>query len=273
MVKKSMVMVLGQMVLPGLVFAWTYSATMDSYPSIGGGFSCVTRSAGILASETHSSAPQPTKVLHEHFKEGIADAKEAMHCPQALPSGTNEIYFHYYIKFGSNWLFHPTLDKHFYIYGYHPTSGRAVAGFIGSRARSTGKTELVYASASIFGEGFRYVNIGTAIDIKKDTWYKVDGWIKAGTPGGRNGQIKLWLNDTLQLSYAGVPILADYANYLAEASLTPVWGGNNGIIAPPGGMDRYWDNLIVSSNPISGATGTVTVEDKSPNAPNILSVQ
>ncbi len=67
-------------------------------------------------------------------------------------------------------------------------------------------------------------------------------------------------------------MLASYATHIAEASLTPVWGGNSGIYVPQGGMDHYFDNLIVSSEPLSGITGgDVTV--KYPNAPAIIDVK
>jgi hypothetical protein len=205
---------------------------------------------------------------------GTDNGREPFHCSVSLPTGTREIYFQYYIKFGNNWQWHPTIDKHFYIYGYHPTDGSKVAGAVESRRRSTGKTEIQYASASIFGQGYRYTNVLPAIDIKKGVWYKITGWIHAGTPGGYNGKVKVWVNDTLQLDYTNVPVLADYATHIATASLTPVWGGYvDGLSVPAGGMDLYMDKWMVSSSPISSLQDAgSSMETKIPNSPTIMNI-
>ncbi|MBE0671052.1 MAG: hypothetical protein IH588_10725 [Anaerolineales bacterium] len=278
MLKKLMALILVKIMLPSLAFAWTYTANMDSWPTIGPGFNCYNRtSPNYGESILDSTTPDQRKSLHGYMYPGTNDAREPFMCSVGLPNGTRNFYFQYYFKYGSNWKTHPTLNKHVY---FMTDSANHVGGFWGTRTSASrgGGEQFVYAPASVFGLGFQPVNVGTPIALQHNNWYKISGWVDAGDPGMRNARVKLWVNDVLQIDYSGLPLLASDATGINVMEMTPVWGGNQDITVPATGMDIYFDKWIVSSEPISELTsgdagGGVAGDVKYPNVPSSIKVE
>jgi len=272
--KKSTIMILTFMFLPAAAFAWTYSMTMDSYPSIGGGMSCVNRSPSYGESMTDPTSPGQGKSLHGHIAEGIQSAREPFACFKDFSAQNKELYFQYYFKYASNYEYNYTVDKHLYI--ETPTVHGAM--MVGVRKRSDGYVYPVVFHGGALGQPYRFQatsgNLAPSSPVKTisyNTWYKITGYVNMGTSGSSNGVFKIWLNDTLIMHFTGIPLLLGGDTGSNGIELTPVWGGSDTQYAPAGGMDVYFDSLIVSSSPITGSE--TTTAEKIPNSPSIIKVE
>jgi hypothetical protein len=158
---------------PLVAFGWTFTREHDLIHDDCKRYSCTNRTAPNYGeSVTDMTTPDPTKSLHGYMYPGTADAREPFMCFVPLPGTTRTYYFEYRFKYGNNWVTHPTLNKHMY---FMTDSANHVGGFFGTRKRSDGIEQLLYAPASVFGQGYRYVNVGSPIAIQKNVWYKVSG--------------------------------------------------------------------------------------------------
>ena len=290
MKKRILVAILSAMMVPSLALAWTYTAEMDSYSSIGGGFSCAARTKGYGESVTDASSPSPSKTLRGFFYENMEDGGEPYHCYRSIPSGTNAMYWEFYIKFGSNYQFHPTVSKFTYSYGDDlKGSNYRVPRFMTGANRfngdaTRGRLLAFWGGAIANSPNYVYTNVGTDTPLVRGQWYKITVWADFGTPGNYDGSFKMWLDGVLKLSYTGKRMMSSNDSRMSEFSLTPVWGGNNDINSPAGGMDFWVDKLTVSSEAISGSTGSTgstgsgtptqdpATGTKSPNPPATITI-
>lgn len=259
------------MLLPSVALAWTYRAEMNDFPSIGGGFNCVNRTKGNGESVTDSTSPNPSKSLHMHLNEGVADGGEPASCSMSFGTTFQQYYFRYWFKYGPSYQFHPVVDKQWYTFVNGAQSDMPSIDVV-ARKKADGNVYLTSISAGAFGLSYRYANAGTPIFIQRNTWYKVDGVYNVGTPGASDGWYKLWLNDVLQHDYKGIPMLRAGDTGISAVGIIPVWGGVANIVAPAG-MDQWYDDLIVSSEPISGAKDQLLyLEQKVPNPPVYIKI-
>lgn len=275
MTKKSLVMILTLMMIPNVALAWTYRAPMDSYPSIGGGFSCVNRSTRYGESIVDPTAPGPNRSLHGHITEGTQSAKEPFACFRDFDAQHKELYWQYYFKYSSNYEYNHTVDKHIYV----ETSTVHGAIMTGVRKRSDGIVYPVVFHGGALSQPYRFQSTSGNLapptstkTISYNTWYKLSAYVYMGTSGKSDGVFKIWLNDTLIMHFTGIPLLMGGDTGANGFELTPVWGGSDTQYSPSGGMDLYFDELIISTEPIAGTSGGFS-EGKIPNSPSILSVQ
>jgi hypothetical protein len=101
-------------------------------------------------------------------------------------------------------------------------------------------------------------------------------WANFGTPGKKDAAFKIWINNILTHDYpagSGVGMLTNTDSSMNHTSLTPVWGGVANIYVPQGGMDQWYDDLILSTEPITGGILPEMPAEKQPNPPIIQDVR
>ncbi len=255
------------LLIPSLAFGWTFTASMDSYPSIGGGYSCTNTYPSYGESVAMSGSPDGGNVLRGHYAEGTAGSREPFKCTKTLPSTSSKLYYRYWFRIGSNFNSATgALTKHLYF------DSNVIHGslFPGHRISGTwgGNIYMVaQGGATIVDTGppsysnYKPQNVDTSsfVYLSTNTWYKVDGELYSGTPGNLDGWYKIWINDKLTHSYTGFNFLSsgDSAGW-TKTELTPVWGASTSITSPAGGMDLYFDALTISNEPIGGGGTTDT---------------
>jgi hypothetical protein len=68
----------------------------------------------------------------------------------------------------------------------------------------------------------------------RNTWVRLDVYLKMNTPGNSDGVGKIWANGTLVGSFSGVDYVKSSSQATwAEISIAPYWGGAGGTIATP----------------------------------------
>jgi YD repeat-containing protein len=79
-----------------------------------------------------------------------------------------------------------------------------------------------------------------------NTWHCVEGHMQLNDAGQSNGVLEFWVNGTLQARQANVNWLGAFTAYGINALFFEnYWNGG-----PPQAQERYWDNLVVSTQPI-----------------------
>ncbi len=96
-----------------------------------------------------------------------------------------------------------------------------------------------------------------------DRWYCVEAHVKLNDPGLANGIQEFWIDKQLQTRKTGINFVGSYKSYGIHAVFFEnYWNGG-----APQLQERYFDNIVVSTQPI-GCVGTV-----SPNPPGSLAIQ
>jgi hypothetical protein len=203
-----------------------------------------------------------------------------------MPSPNNTVYLRYWFKYGKNYQYHPTISKQIYFYGndIYATGKRVPRFLIGVHPSSgIGPRVTTFWGGALGqhcggGSSYCYANVGSEIVIEKGVWYKIDVAANFGTPGNANGWYKLWVNNVLKHNYTNVKMLTPSDTAMSETSLTPVWGGQADITVPTSGMDEWYDDLIISSEPITGIEYQLpnpepNPEQKIPSPPSTLNVK
>ncbi len=79
-----------------------------------------------------------------------------------------------------------------------------------------------------------------------NAWHCVEGHMQLNDAGQSNGVLEFWVNGTLQARQANVNWLGAFNAYGINALFFEnYWNGG-----PPQAQERYWDNLVVSTQPI-----------------------
>lgn len=263
---RGLTIILSVLILSTNAWGWTYIANMESYPGIGENWGCHNEAEGNGSIDSNSGTPDRPNALKAHMNEHVDNGGTAITCWNVLPSRPRQMYFQYYFKYGSNFQWHPVYNKHIYFKNSDDTSGtgppRITFGVSG------GGGQYIAVSAGIFSQPYRYPNTGQDVKIEKGVWYKVTGRVYFGTAGGSDGTLDIWINAVHTMSYTGIPMLRSGDAGINQFDIVPVWGGYvNGLSAPAGGMDQWFDRMVISTDSIDGIAGVLPLPEKIPNSP------
>jgi hypothetical protein len=96
-------------------------------------------------------------------------------------------------------------------------------------------------------------------------WFCIEHHVKLNDPGQANGVQEFWINGKLEARRADLNFVASYTDYGINAVFFENWW-NSGS---PQQQERYFDNIVVSTQPIGCLSGSSVV----PNAPTGMMVQ
>ncbi len=92
-------------------------------------------------------------------------------------------------------------------------------------------------------------NQGGPVSMVQDTWYEIETMVSANTPGMTDGEMALWIDGTLVAEHGGIA-WRDLDELLLNHVI--VW---NYFPALEQARSVWFDNLVVSTEPIGGAGG------------------
>ncbi len=99
-------------------------------------------------------------------------------------------------------------------------------------------------------------------DANAGTWYCVVGHVKLNTPGQSDGVFEFWVNDTLQHSRSNLNWHGNYNANPSSMTINAVFFESYWNSGSPVEQERYFDNIMIGTNPIPCACATQTsVED------------
>jgi hypothetical protein len=87
-------------------------------------------------------------------------------------------------------------------------------------------------------------------------WICFEMEMKLNTPGSADGLYRLWADDSLIAERAGVDLRGSLTNKINEIMLDCYWNGGS-----PRAQNRYYDNLVISSQRIGRTAGMAVLEN------------
>jgi hypothetical protein len=187
-----------------------------------------------------------------------------------LGGDPTEIYVGAWMRYSNPFTFHPIGHKVniFYLAGSNPGCRNTGAGYANDR--------LAGAAQICWGKGTTnyFQNVGSwnhHAHLNEWHWYEMR--IKVNTPGGSDGIIQIWIDNTLYVNYSTVQLrnVGDTAG-IRYMQHTGEWGGGGGTITQTG----FWwiDHTVISTTRIGmpGGAGTST-DSVAPAAPVGITVR
>jgi len=83
-------------------------------------------------------------------------------------------------------------------------------------------------------------------------WYCIEAHMKLNDPGQANGVLEYWVNGALDAQRTGLNFVGSYSAY----GINAIFFENYWNATAPQTEERYWDNLVVATQPIGCGTGT-----------------
>jgi hypothetical protein len=170
-------------------------------------------------------------------------------------TGVPETWGQFYVKVSSNWEWPSISDKYFFIWG--PDSNACLLQMWGNTLDFTSQ---VTPNFTLYGTG-------TAAAFTKNAWNKVTYHAITSSPGGSNGTIQVWVNDTLIINSSSVP-WGNGANF-NQVAFEMVWGGPVGT-RKNGPYYVWFDDLTIQTTPFDGGGTLTSPTSKTPGYPSKL---
>jgi len=106
--------------------------------------------------------------------------------------------------------------------------------------------------------GYRLGTTPMFADENAGTWYCVVGHVKLNTPGSLDGVFEFWINDTLQQSATNLNWHDTWNNDTSNMTINAVFFESYWNAGSPVQQERYFDNLLISTQPIPCECNTQT---------------
>ena len=214
---------------------------------------------------TQTDSPDPSNSLQINYPQGLeGNGKAGAKCWFVTKQPLTEFYIQYYIKFSSNWQWHPVNQK--LIYMYTPSRSIHITTYAMSGKPGAHLIGILTNTRNLYSNDTNFY-------FKPGRWYKIYQHYKLNTRDIANGEIQMWVDDVLLVNVHNALILTSSLpaedTGLKTFDIAPVWGGVADVYKNHD--DYMWfDHLIISSNPINGVD--VTDPGKIPNTPTYLKI-
>lgn len=178
-----------------------------------------------------------------------------------------DIYFRFYHKFQADWpeRFPPRFARvgsryvpGEMLYAWEEQlliSGRLANGTPISMPHSALKAPD--GSSHLGQSGFRWLDkvpLDVRFGERKGEWVMIETRVKLNTPGQNDGRITYWVNEDTVLDRSGVNLRGAYtATTINVATIEGNWNGG----ADRGDLKRWFDNVVISTEPVGCAVFTV----------------
>ena len=205
-----------------------------------------------------TNTSDPSNALRFTFPAGYGDGNAPSVASRKF-TGQNEFWYGFWLKYSSNWQWHPIDNKITYGYLTDPSTNFYTS--------VTGGRTLSMVSQTNWKAFVRYSsNSGYNPVIAAGQWYWLEIHVRINTPGASDGLYELWLDDGLVMSHNNVA----YRNsniLFGQITLFPIWGGSAGAVK--GQTDHVWyDYTVISTSRI----GMPSSDKTPPSAPRNLTI-
>lgn len=194
--------------------------------------------------------------------------------------GTNlpqEYYFGHWVKWSSNWLWHPNGSKIDYFVSVAGPDGFGsnVMVFVWGNQTMTGgcRSGIGMHVQRIWGGGTYSLPQTGSVSLCPGTWYWVESHVRANTPGQADGTFEFWINDVPISSVSNMAMVGPtQSGAWQHAQHSPEYGG--GPFGPmPNEQDMWVDHTVISTTRIGRPGGSPPAGDTTaPSAPTSLTV-
>lgn len=106
--------------------------------------------------------------------------------------------------------------------------------------------------------GFKAGNIDFFSTENSGRWFCVEGHVKLNTPGMSDGIFEFWINDTLQASSTNMNWHATWNSNPSNYGINAIFFENYWNAGSPVEQERYFDNLVISTQRIGCACANAT---------------
>lgn len=222
-----MLLLIPSVALAGLPSYWSWN-------SVGGDWSCVSRTGGGLFPPppehydiyTDATSPDPPSVLRITYPAGWPTAKEPAHCSNSF-SKVEELYVQYRFKYSSGYQFHGTDNKQLY-FQLGVSAGVKVSDWY----LTVNGSRKVNVVTQTYATDRHTSNTGYDPTIQTNTWYTMTARFKMNTPGTANGILQVWLDGNLVIdkNTVGYRSSSQSGYGVVGGTITPVFGGTGGAV-------------------------------------------
>ena len=188
----------------------------------------------------------------------------------ALQQNYQELYVGHWIKWSSNWLWHPVASKMDYFYSYPGSDGfgsNVLTAVYGNSTNTGGcRGGALQTVQRIWSSGSYNMPQNGNPNFCPGQWYWVEWHLKMNTPGSANGIYEFWVNGVLISSVFDMAVAAPGANgFWQDAQHSPEYGGGGSATLPV--EQNIWvDHTVLSTTPI-GVPGGPPPPDTTPPSP------
>ena len=217
---------------------------------------------------TQNDSPDPTNALQIYYPQGLqGNGKAGAKCWFVTKQPLTEFYIQYYIKFSSNWQWHPVNQK--LVYMYTPSRNTHVTTYAMAGKPGAHLVGILTNTRNLYSNDTNFY-------FKTGRWYKIYQHYKMNTRDVANGEIQMWVDDVLLVNVQNALILTSALpagdTGIQAFDLAPVWGGVADVYKDHD--DYLWfDRLQISSDPINGVVIPYSQSWKIPNSPIGLSIK
>jgi hypothetical protein len=110
--------------------------------------------------------------------------------------------------------------------------------------------------------GWKPGNIDLYSNANSGKWYCIVAHAKLNTPGLKDGVFEFWINDTLQASSNNLDWHSTWNNDPNNLHINAIFFENYWNDGSPVEQERYFDNLVISTNPIPCSCKVTKVENE-----------
>ncbi|MBV6472698.1 MAG: hypothetical protein JPMHGGIA_00956 [Saprospiraceae bacterium] len=149
-----------------------------------------------------------------------------------------------------------------YYLGMDPATGIGTDG----KLKSTKYNDF----ANLRWLGFKVGNIPLYHPENAGKWYCIVGHVKLNSPGLKNGIFEFWINDTLQASVTNLDWHSTWNQDPDNLHINAVFFENYWNAGSPVEQERYFDNLLISTEKIPCACNVTSTKNPEEHKANIL---
>ncbi|MBK8956094.1 MAG: T9SS type A sorting domain-containing protein [Saprospiraceae bacterium] len=111
--------------------------------------------------------------------------------------------------------------------------------------------------------GFKAGNIPLYQSENSAKWYCIVGHVKLNTPGLKDGVFEFWINDTLQASSTNLDWHSTWNDNPNNLHINAIFFENYWNAGSPVEQERYFDNLVISTEKIPCACNVTSTQNQS----------
>lgn len=205
---------------------------------------------------TQSTVFRGTSSLRAFVRKGSHEAVNFfLPISSAGAPDAEELYFRYYVYYPTGWVRdEQQVGKMPGFYGAKDASGCnestknwSARGINADEGSNMTVGYYVYHQDRTHSDGCGDSKYSPVL-MAKNKWHAVEGYIKLNTPGQNDGILRQWVNGAKQIDASGYRFRIDSTSPKVKGVWFHVYVG--GSWSAPQDMECYFDNLVISRNPI-----------------------
>jgi hypothetical protein len=202
--------------------------------------------ANIAITQDGTAPKSPSNVMQVTFQPGLAGGDTPMYQGHTIGGSYKEFYGSVWLKYSNNFIVdNAGVNKILYVWASDGTPTLCLCTLSPSPTGDfTPQIRTQDASEQDLGPN---LSGQTNYSFPRNSWVRLEMYLKMNTPGNSDGVAKIWANGVLVADYTNIKFVNSstqqtWANY----QLAPYWGGSGGTVATP--QFVWFDHLYGSGH-------------------------